>query len=157
LIFSDGLLAPYTRWFPVRALLHLATAVRRLFSNVGQTAIVCGMSVLAYLNMAMTVWFFAMGIGLNLSLLDCVVLFPIVVLVATLPISIGGWGVRESAAITVFALAGVSQPNALALSIIFGLAGIIVTLPGAVLWAREGLGRVDFADLTAEESKDKIA
>jgi hypothetical protein len=51
-----------------------------------------------------------------------------------LPISVGGWGVREGAAIGLFGLVGVSSADALAWSILLGLAGIVAAIPGSLLW-----------------------
>ena len=59
---------------------------------------------------------------------------PPVLLVMTLPISIAGWGVREQAMVAAFALVGVPGEGALALSIMFGLMGLITGLPGGVVW-----------------------
>src|SRR6516164_6073949 len=51
---------------------------------------------------------------------------PPVLLVATLPVSIAGWGVRESSFMFAFAHAGLAQSDGLAISILFGAASFIV-------------------------------
>ena len=51
---------------------------------------------------------------------------PPVLLIATVPISIAGWGVRESGMIAAFAYAGLAESDGLMLSILFGAA--ILTL-----------------------------
>jgi hypothetical protein len=62
------------------------------------------------------------------------VLMPPVLLVMTLPISIAGWGVREQAMVVAFALVNVPGEGALALSIMFGLMGLVIGLPGGIVW-----------------------
>jgi len=57
-----------------------------------------------------------------------------VALVANLPISVGGWGVRETAMIALFGLIGVPASATLVLSIQLGLLSLIVALPGGLLW-----------------------
>ena len=52
----------------------------------------------------------------------------------TLPISIAGWGVRETAMVAFFGLIGVPAEGAVVLSILFGLVGIVVSLPGGAIW-----------------------
>jgi hypothetical protein len=52
----------------------------------------------------------------------------------TLPISIAGWGVRETAMVGLFGLIGVPGEGALVLAVLFGLVGIAAALPGGVLW-----------------------
>jgi len=55
-------------------------------------------------------------------------------LVSMIPISFGGWGVREGAMVVFFGLVGVPAADALAMSILFGLAALVAGLPGGVLW-----------------------
>lgn len=134
LLFSRRLLATYDKWPPFRMLARLAGDVRDLFANVHRTALLCALSLAAHLNTVVVAWLIARALDLDITLADCAVLIPVTVLAATLPISIGGWGVRESAAISLFGLIGVSSPDALALSVLLGLAGIAIALPGSFLW-----------------------
>ena len=71
---------------------------------------------------------------IEISLRDCLVLVPPVILVSVLPISMAGWGVREGAMITALGFAGVGSTDALVLSIAFGLVILTLSLPGGVLW-----------------------
>lgn len=151
LVLARGLLAVHNRWSLLRVLLYVAQDVRGVFGNVPRSAALCVLSVAAHLNMAIAAWLIARALGLDISVADSIVLMPVVVLVATLPISVGGWGVRESAAITLFGLVGVSGPDALALSVLFGLASIVISIPGALLWLpRHQLPKDDF-DPTLDE------
>ena len=45
--------------------------------------------------MVSAAYLIALDIGIKVSLVDCFIIVPSVMLVATIPISIGGWGVRE--------------------------------------------------------------
>jgi uncharacterized protein (TIRG00374 family) len=65
------------------------------------------------------------------------VLFPVVLLLSMLPISFGGWGVRESAMVVAFKLVGVPAHVALSASILYGLCILVANLPGGVLWLTE--------------------
>jgi uncharacterized membrane protein YbhN (UPF0104 family) len=60
-------------------------------------------------------------------------LAPLVTLVTTVPISVGGWGVREGAMVTALGLVNIQPSVALAVSIQFGLIMLAVGLPGGVL------------------------
>jgi uncharacterized membrane protein YbhN (UPF0104 family) len=84
--------------------------------------------------MGIVMWMIGLGLNLGMSLADCMVLTPLIVLAAMLPISLGGWGVREGAAILLFGLVGLTRSDALALSVVFGLCTVAVSLPGSVLW-----------------------
>ena len=48
----------------------------------------------------------------------------------TLPISIGGWGVREVTALVVSLLLGLSASASISVSIIYGLLNLLCSLPG---------------------------
>jgi hypothetical protein len=61
-------------------------------------------------------------------------LFTIVIGVVIVPISIGGWGLRELAVISLLAGYGVAPERALLFSVCFGLALAIGSLPGALVW-----------------------
>jgi uncharacterized membrane protein YbhN (UPF0104 family) len=91
--------------------------------------LVLALAVISQVNLSLAVWMLAHGLDLPVSLLDCMVLVPPVILVMTLPVSIAGWGVRETAMVVAFGLIGVNGNSALALSLLFGL----ITLAGALL------------------------
>jgi hypothetical protein len=59
---------------------------------------------------------------------------PILLLVQVLPISIGGWGVREAAAVALLGMTGVDAASGLLVSIMFGVLLLLATLPGALFW-----------------------
>jgi uncharacterized membrane protein YbhN (UPF0104 family) len=54
-------------------------------------------------------------------------------LLATLPVSVGGWGTREAAAVIALAVFGVAAPQAVAVSMLYGLAALAQALGGLVL------------------------
>jgi hypothetical protein len=54
--------------------------------------------------------------------------------VALVPISIGGWGLREVAVIALLGNHGVPPERALLFSVCFGLTLAVGSLPGALAW-----------------------
>ena len=58
----------------------------------------------------------------------------VVIFAQVMPISIGGWGVREAASVAVFSAIFVQADVALSASILMGLTYLIASLPGGVLW-----------------------
>lgn len=54
-------------------------------------------------------------------------------LLATLPVSFGGWGTREAAAVVTLAAFGVDAPPAVAVSMLYGLAALVQALGGLAL------------------------
>jgi uncharacterized membrane protein YbhN (UPF0104 family) len=61
---------------------------------------------------------------------------PLILLAMIVPLSVAGWGVRESAAAMLFPVVGASAEAGLAASVAFGLVFLSVTLPGGaiLLW-----------------------
>jgi glycosyltransferase 2 family protein len=70
----------------------------------------------------------------KVSLIAFSAAIPPALLVAYLPISIAGWGVREGGLVASLSLVGVSVEQALAISLFLGLTVLIVSLAGGVLW-----------------------
>tara|TARA_B100001057_G_C22058170_1_gene647236 strand:+ start:253 stop:432 length:180 start_codon:yes stop_codon:yes gene_type:complete len=48
----------------------------------------------------------------------------------TLPVSIGGWGIRESTALVISFLLGLSVSSSVTVAIVYGLTNLICSLPG---------------------------
>lgn len=72
----------------------------------------------------------AFGVGLDLSVASFFALIPMVVLASNLPISLGGLGVREGVLVALLVVAGVSEQQAISLSLLYLLIYWLATLPG---------------------------
>jgi len=143
MMFLDRMPSMISHWRFVRGLALLAADTRRIFLSPVTAMKAMFWSVLGHANVAFGVYLMALSIDLNVTWLDCMVLFPPVLLVMTIPISIAGWGVREQAMVVAFGLIGVSNEGALVLSILFGLWGIALGLPGGVVWLMSSDRRVE--------------
>jgi hypothetical protein len=60
---------------------------------------------------------------------------PAVMLLAAVPVSLGGWGMRESAMIVALGLFGVPASEALAVSVAYGLMLLVTGALAALVWA----------------------
>ena len=78
-------------------------------------------------------------VGAPVSFTQILFLMPPVLLIATLPVSIAGWGVRERSFMFAFAHAGLAQTDGLVISILFGAVGFIVGMAGGIVWIAYGL------------------
>ena len=63
---------------------------------------------------------------------------PVILLIMLLPITINGLGTGQAAFLWTFGAAGVSRPEAFALSVLFIALGIVGNLPGALLYLSGG-------------------
>jgi glycosyltransferase 2 family protein len=143
LMVLDRLPERLMRWRVIRGLSYLATDTRRLFLAPGHTAKALGWAAIGHANIALVILVLARGLDIDVAWIECLVLMPLVLLVTTIPVSIGGWGVREGAMVFAFGLIGVSGDSAVVLSFLFGLLVIAVSIPGGLIWLMSGETRAD--------------
>lgn len=134
LAFGTRILAPLLRYRFIRPLAQLADDLLQVLTGSSRTVAIIAISIIVHLGVIGSVWLIARALALAVSPVDCLVLVPPIVLVTTLPVSIAGWGVRESATVIGFGFLGVGASDALALSVLFGLVQIAIGLPGGVVW-----------------------
>jgi len=96
--------------------------------------LILGLACLIHLLTIVSVWSIGRAQGLSLSAFDCALLFTVMLGVVLVPISVGGWGLRELAVVSLLAAHGLAPERALIFSVCFGLVVLISTLPGAVVW-----------------------
>ncbi len=82
------------------------------------------------------------AIGADLRARDCLVLVPPALLVSALPISLGGWGVREGALVAAFSLVHADPAAVAATSVIFGLTTPLVGGISVAIAPLPGIGDV---------------
>lgn len=134
LMVLDRLPEGFRRWRVMRGLAQLAGDTRRLFLTPRHAVMTLGLAVLGHANLALVVYALAAGLAIDVSVVDCLVLVPPVILLTMLPISVAGWGVREGAMVAAFGFVGVPAASALVLSILYGLVVIATGLPGGAIW-----------------------
>jgi len=144
----------YQRLNIVRGFANLATDTKRLFLSPRWAILAVGLGVTGNILIALATYLSAQSIGVEVTFLDCLVLVPPVILITTIPISIAGWGLREGAMVTAFALVGVPEADAFVVSVLFGLLNILVSLPGGVFWITGGYNRGDVAKEISGEKEN---
>lgn len=84
-------------------------------------------SVIAQFSFFLSVYILVLSTGIKLPFLDMMAVLPLITLISSLPISFGGWGIREGAFIYGFGLLGVPMETAFLISVQTGLIGLLVT------------------------------
>ena len=133
LIFIPTIALPLARWRYSHWLATLATNVHRVLLGPHGPMIV-GIGSLIYALTIVVVWSLGRAQNLSFPLTDAAVLLIFMVGVTLVPISIGGWGLRELAVVSLLGNYGVPPEKALLFSVCFGLTLAIGSLPGAVAW-----------------------
>lgn len=117
---------------PARPLGVLIRDLRRvLFSSVRSLWVV-GLTIVVQAMVVMSIYFFALALGVKFTMVHLLML-PLIMLVSSIPLSFAGWGLRESAMVTGLGFAGIPAADALAVSVSFGIAQLLVGLPGIVI------------------------
>lgn len=134
LLSLDKIPFSWLRRGPLGTLGDMAMDARNLFFAPGAVAFGVGLSLLVHFGSAMIVFVLALGMEIEIGVLECVILVPPVILISVLPISMAGWGVREGAMITALGFSGIIPADALVLSLAFGLVTFVAAIPGGILW-----------------------
>jgi hypothetical protein len=128
---------------PVGALLMaFAAAVTNATLMLATTATMA----LSMLLFALSLDRCAAALSLSPSLWDTTLVLQGMMLASIVPLSIGGWGWREGAAVLLFTAGGIGAAEAAGLSILFGLASTVLGLLGAIVWMCAGYRRFAWRD-----------
>ena len=133
LVFAPRIAPWLSRWRYFRWFATLAVDARRVL--LGQYGpIILGIGCLVHALTIVVIWSLGRAQGLLLPVSDAAILFTVMISVALVPISIGGWGLRELAVISLLGNHGVPPEKALLFSVCFGLTLAVGSLPGALAW-----------------------
>ena len=130
----DRLPAALDRFKLVRGLRQFAVDCRATLLAPRSAVPVLGFSFANQLGVVLVIFVLGQALGLSVGIVACLLIVPLSNLVQVLPISIAGWGVREGFLVAAFGMFGVAAEKAFALSVIFGLLTIVISLPGGVIW-----------------------
>jgi uncharacterized protein (TIRG00374 family) len=146
LVLAVGLVAGFAAGFNLRHLAWLdrwpATANVKILSekfhlafNKHRLALVA-LSLLIHVVATLGIAAVGRSVGLPYGVMIYFILVPPAILFTVIPISLAGWGVREGALVALFSFVGADTAPVLAMSILYGLLFIAVSLPGFVIFLR---------------------
>jgi hypothetical protein len=133
--------------WPISGFASLGSLIGFLLLKFKRRGVLLATAILIHLMTTLTCYVLAEGLHARLAIGDALLLIPPVILLSAIPISISGWGVRESAMVAGLTLVGVSPAEALATSVLLGLVSVVIGLMGGVVW----LTSRDRQRFTAEE------
>jgi glycosyltransferase 2 family protein len=120
---------------------HVNTAANlayRLFASPRSAFWVVTLSFLVQCLTIISAWLAAKSLAAPFDLVHAILFIPPVLLIMTAPVSIAGWGVRESAMVMAFAYSGLPQADGLLVSALFGFATFAVGILGGLVWMLGG-------------------
>lgn len=74
------------------------------------------------------------AVNFHLNIFTWFIIIPPIILISSIPISIGGWGVREGLLILALVELGANQIEATKISIIYGISLVLVGIIGGIFW-----------------------
>ncbi|MEJ2435179.1 MAG: lysylphosphatidylglycerol synthase transmembrane domain-containing protein, partial [Pseudolabrys sp.] len=126
------------RWAPTRHLAASATVAAGILRSPSTLVSVFGLSFGIQFLTAFNAWCAAHAVGADLPLLYAVFLVLPVMLVAVVPISIAGWGIREGAMVAAFGYAGLPPGDGLIVSLLYGATFLTAGIVGGLVWLATG-------------------
>jgi uncharacterized membrane protein YbhN (UPF0104 family) len=122
------------RWPPTHLLARFLAAANRLLFGP-HAPMVLTIALVIHLFTILAIWFLSRSQGLALPAMDVAALFAFMLTISLIPLSVSGWGLREVAVTALLQSHGFSAERALLFSISFGLAILVASSPGAIVWA----------------------
>ena len=117
----------------------VVSEVRTSMLSGGAWAVQLGASLLAVALLGAMFYLCAVAVGAPVDGRQALLIAPLVLAASALPISVGGWGVREATAAGLFGLRGLDATQGAAASAAFGAVSLVTALPGAlVLLSKRG-------------------
>jgi uncharacterized membrane protein YbhN (UPF0104 family) len=133
LLVSDYLIPPFLPNTLKNKIVEFVRTTRSVF--LGRNGLkVIAISVAIHMTIAFAVWLLAQSMQIQLNIMHVLLLMPLILFVSSIPISIAGWGVRESSMVVVFGMVGVPTEAAMSISLSFGLAMLVASIPGGIVW-----------------------
>lgn len=115
-------------------LLGFMEEVKLLLKSRARTMQLILVSVFGHFVLCLAVWLTAQAFAIEIPLLPTLIIVPPIFLLAALPISIAGWGVREGGMVFGLGLLSVAVSDAVLISVTYGLMRVAISLFGALFW-----------------------
>lgn len=141
LYFVKPVAAIFDKYRLVRLLISVSEAFRAMLGSPLTAATAFAASLLGYVLAAATLASLAAAIAVPVSVLMALPVVCTMTLASFLPVSIGGWGVREGAALVSLHVFSIPAHQAVALSVLYGLVGAAIGVSGGIVWIIAGYRR----------------
>jgi len=142
------------RWWLTRQLVAAASNARAVSGSASSMAHILAYSLIIHLISVTAAWCLAKAVAAPLEWSQALLLVLPVLLISTVPLSIAGWGTRETAMVLAFGYAGLPESDGLIVSVLFGIAQFTAGLLGGAIWI---LDRGKRRLAVAERSQTKSA
>jgi glycosyltransferase 2 family protein len=140
LLFNERLARKFT-WISRIVPGRVYTKAREIYYSLNQLRHdrhvligVFGISFMVQSLRILTHFLMACSVGIKISPVYFFVFIPIIALVSSLPISVGGIGVREQSSVALFSQVGIASSPVVAFEFLAYFVSIITSLPGGIIF-----------------------
>jgi uncharacterized protein (TIRG00374 family) len=164
LLFNKRLARPFAwmieKWIPGK-ITSRAKAVYRNIHRFGREVIVwrlLGISLIVQSARIMTHYFLGLAMGIKLSPVYFFLIIPVVAIMAGLPISLGGIGLREQTAVLLFGGLGVAASLSFSMEFLAYVIAILSSLPGGIVFMtrKKGIGSIEPGNGSLDENESNL-
>lgn len=124
---------------------------RQSFLDRGAWAVQLSLSLLSIVVLTGMYAACIRAVGTPATLAQLMVIAPVLLAVTSLPLSVGGWGIREAASVVMFQMTDLDPTAGVATSAAFGAVNLVAALPGIVVLLRSPAQRADEDEQVAPE------
>jgi hypothetical protein len=122
------------RWWTTRHIHACAVVANRLMFSPTRGPTIAAVSILIHVLSVVIAWCIVRSINAPVTFAQTFLLIPPVMLIATAPISIAGWGVREATLGLAFSYSGLAPTEGINVALLFGAISFLVSLLGGIAW-----------------------
>ncbi|RDV04735.1 lysylphosphatidylglycerol synthase transmembrane domain-containing protein [Undibacter mobilis] len=138
---------PLMHWAPTRHLVEVSRTAWRICGSWRTLSIILALSFVVHFMTVLATWCMVQSVSASVNIELLLFMVPPVLLIATVPISIAGWGVREGSMIVAFSYAGLPQSDGLVVSVLIGITFFAIGAIGGIVWVASGARRTKPADI----------
>ena len=109
----------------------LRNGIRKFTGRLDATTIIFVLAACNQMLSVAAIMIFARSMGIFLPVTDLALITFVSTIAATIPLSVAGWGIREGTLVYLFGLHGIRPDLAFTISMLYGLALLLSTIPGA--------------------------
>jgi uncharacterized membrane protein YbhN (UPF0104 family) len=117
-----------------RLFYELSRRFAPLWTRPGRLAGQLALAVLTHTLSILAIFWLGASLGMGHDPVTFLIIVPPVILLTLIPVSLAGWGVREGAMIGLFTLLGADRAVVLSMSLLYGVALIVTSLPGLYVY-----------------------
>ena len=119
-----------------KLILDFNNSISLCMSKGGKFYVAFSIGFVMFYFKCVSIFIIAKFLLIDLSLINSILILPVIFLISAIPISISGWGLREGSMIILLSYINISKEQAVSLSLVVGISYLIANVPALLLLFR---------------------